>query len=883
MPENSELTSLDKEVLAEKRLDEDQELMLYNMSLRQTSQRAAGGYEGTHMLVSRIENNPAYQTMLGRGLLECRYYDRGGDGDSAAATLVVTQKGLRYCVLFANEIEPRRTYDVAGVQRTRADDVPYTGGFGYAPTASDYATITSGVASGKSAAKEAAWALTAEQIARFEEVGARKRGPGERRRASGSAFNGSLERREYVTETGDAWSYVEADGGIVQITGVATATKVLRVPSRIGEAAVVSIAADALSEKEFVEEIVCPDSVESIGERAFRLNPKLRRLVLPANVAEFRDSWIDRCHALEELVLPGLAPEVTRGMLAGGALRKISIGRGARTVEPGAFQDALLDEIAIATENPFMKTDGTAIYSEDSTELIALARPVESLGIAEGCIKLARKCCFGFERLRAVRCPESLVEVGPFAFARTGLERFDAPASLRDIGDKAFLSCTSLSSVSLNAGLETIGDSAFEGSAIRELILPASIQHLGKSMTKNTGIVHSGPGCTLVLEAGCTNLFLDGAGGLYRVCEDGPHLMQLVDGDIEKYDVYDGTVAIDPYAFAFNDRIRSVRVPASVRSIGQSAFRICKNLVSVDLPDSVRSVGDEAFLDTNLESFRVPAELVNLGERALVTFGAHHKTTAPSLAHVEVAPGNELFYVSCGMLCRKTETGASVIVFDSSQKRVEFPEEIERVEEYAFCGARGIEYLSLNPRLATIGTNGLYMRCWIRHIHIELAKPLDGRLVFDFFFPDTPGAVRGIAIGLGGSSWVNVPSMMEQLDLALVNARDYNAPGKRDNISAYAQAKLILDRLDDPVMLTSNNRTMMERVLRNNIEDICLDVALYDDRGVLEDLIERGFVNEGNLERVIERVGALRDAATSAYLLEAKRERFSHSVSDYDI
>lgn len=883
MQDAGAVTSLDEEILAEERLDEQWELMLYNMSLRQTSQRAAGGHEGTHLLVSKIEANPAYQKMIERGLLECRYHMRGGDGASASATLLVTRKGLRYCVLFADEIEPRRAYDVAGVQRFQADDAPYAGGFGYTPTASDYAAITSGVASGKSAAKEAAWALTAEQVARLEEAGAQRRGSDVSQRSGNNAFSGARERCEFVTESGDVWSYVEADGGIAQITGVATAAKTLHVPSRIGDAAVVSIAADALSENDFVEEIVCPDSVGSIGERAFRLNPKLRRLVLPGCVAEFRVSWIDRCHALEELVLPGLAPEVTRGMLAGGALRKLSIGRGARTVEPGAFQDACLDEIAIDAENPFLKTDGTAIYSKDGTELIALARPVESIAIAEGCTKLAKKCCFGFAQLREAQFPESLEEVGPFAFARSGLERFDAPALLRTIGDKAFLGCTSLSSVSLNAGLETVGESAFEGSAISGLVLPASIRHLGKSMTKGTGVVHSGPGCTLVLEAGCTNLFLDGAGGLYRVCEDGPHLMQLVDGDIEGYDVCDGAVAIDPYAFAFHDRIRSVRVPASVRTIGQSAFRICKSLVDIELPDSVHSIGDEAFLDTNLESFRVPAELAELGERALVTFGAHHGTTAPSLSRIEVAPENETFYMACGMLCRKTNAGASVVAFDGSQHRVEFPEEITRVEEYALSGARGIEHLSLNPRLASLGTNALATRCWIRHIRIELAKPLEGRLAFDFFFPDTPGAVRGIALGLGGASWVNVPGIMEQLDLCLVNARDYNAPGKRDNISAYAQAKLILDRLDDPVMLKPANRDMMERVLRNNVEDVCFDVALYDDRGVLDDLIERGFVNEGNLERVIERVGALRDAATSAYLLEAKRERFSRSVSDYDI
>ena len=66
--------SLDDEILSEERLDESQELMLYNMSLRQTSQRAAGGHEGTHVLLSRVEEDPAYQKMIEQGLIECRVY-----------------------------------------------------------------------------------------------------------------------------------------------------------------------------------------------------------------------------------------------------------------------------------------------------------------------------------------------------------------------------------------------------------------------------------------------------------------------------------------------------------------------------------------------------------------------------------------------------------------------------------------------------------------------------------------------------------------------------------------------------------------------------------------------------------------------------------------
>lgn len=869
--------SFDDEILAEGRLGEDQELMLYNMSLRQTSQRAAGGREGTHMLLSRVEADPVYREMIDRGLLESKLYGQG-DVASAAVTLLVTQKGLRYCVLYSNEIEPRRAYDVAGVQRERAEGdagMPAPGGV-------NYADLIWGSAEDGSAAKNAAVALTAEQVAGFERLGAQRRSS-QRRKARDFGRGSTLRRVEYVAESGDVWHHAPLDGSATQIVGIASDSKTLRIPPQIDGMPVVAIAADALSMNDDVEEIICPDTVESIGARAFGLNPKLKRLVLPSGVDEFKSSWITRCPSLEELVLPGLVKEITRSVFENKSLKKLVIGRGARSVEPGAFQDVCLEVVEIAEDNPFIETDGGAIYSKDGAELLALARPVEFLAVMQGCKKIARKSCCGFAQLKEVELPDSLAEIGPFAFSRSGIERFVAPSSLRVIDEKAFYGCALLEAVALNDGLETIGESAFEGSAIAALEIPASIVQLGKSMTKGTGVVHSGPGCTLTIAEGCEDLLLDGAGGLYRKQEDGFHLVQLVDGDLERYGVLDGAVAIDDHAFAYHDNIHEVHVSQTVRSIGRSAFRVCKNLRHVLLPDTVESIGEEAFFDANLEEFRVPAALTELGERALVTYGAHHGNKMPSLSHIEVAPGNEAFFMACGMLCRKTGQGSSVVAFTSSEPRVVFPAEITRVEEYAFGNARGIEYLELNPRLATIGTNGFSTRCWIRQIHVELAEPLAGRKAFDFFFPDTPGSVRGIALGLGGASWVNVPGMIEQLDLCLVNARDYNAPGKSDNISAYAQAKFILDRLDDPVMLSAHTKSMMERLLRNNIEDICVDVALHDDRAVLGELVDRGFVNAGNLEGVIERVGALRDAATSAFLLETKRERFSGTMFDYDL
>lgn len=723
--------------------------------------------------------------------------------------------------------------------------------------------------------------LSQERIAYIDEFAERRR---EMALRQNEAAAGAVTRRgAWSDEDGGTWSYAVLDGAFVRIDAYVGSAGVLHVPGDIDGLPVVAIGPAAFALNDRIREIICPDGVASIGTGAFRGDTALCRLVLPSNVATFDPSWIAQCTALQELVLPDMLETIGRGVFASDKLARLVVGRAAREVEPGAFQGSCLVEFTVHEDNPYLMTDGDALYAKDGSVLLALVRPVQKLAVKPGCTAVARKCCHGATALEDVQLPPSVAEIGPLAFAGTGIRSFDAPAALTTIDDKAFMQCRALERVRLNEGLEFIGDSAFEGSGISALAMPASIRHLGASVTRHTRVVHSGPNCTLTIDEECERHFLDGEGGLYRREADGPHLVQLVDADMESYDVMDGAVAIDPLAFAYHDRIASVRVPGSVRSIGKSAFRICKALRRIELADSVEEIGDEAFFDTNIEQFRVPAALRVLGERALVTYGAHHGNKMPSLAHVEVAPGNEAFFVTCGMLCRRTADGASVVVFTSAEPHVVLPEDITRVEEFAFSNARGIEYLSLNPRLATIGANGFSTRCRIRHIHVELQKPVEGRLVYDFTFPDSESAVRAISIGLGGASWVNVRGIVEQRDICLANAHDYNAPRKPGNISAYEQARFILERLDDPVMLTKGTRDMMERLLRNHIQQICVDVALHDDRDVFDKLIERGYINADNLDEIIERVTTLRDAASSAYLLEAKRERFGGRTHDYDL
>lgn len=100
----------EEEIRAEGRLNEEQEVLLYNIALRQDEL----GREPTNVLYSKIENDLMYQEMFDRELLTYQVYDHGKPGVPLVASLIVTLKGMRYCIMYGDEIEPKRRFDTAG-------------------------------------------------------------------------------------------------------------------------------------------------------------------------------------------------------------------------------------------------------------------------------------------------------------------------------------------------------------------------------------------------------------------------------------------------------------------------------------------------------------------------------------------------------------------------------------------------------------------------------------------------------------------------------------------------------------------------------------------------------------------------------------------------
>ena len=109
--EDSDMAT-EQEIMAEieelGRLTEEQENILYNIALKQDEL----GRQTTNLLLEKVVDSPIYQPMLDREYITYELFNHGTKHE--IASIYVTLKGIRYCIMFADELSRRRKLNPAG-------------------------------------------------------------------------------------------------------------------------------------------------------------------------------------------------------------------------------------------------------------------------------------------------------------------------------------------------------------------------------------------------------------------------------------------------------------------------------------------------------------------------------------------------------------------------------------------------------------------------------------------------------------------------------------------------------------------------------------------------------------------------------------------------
>ena len=263
------------------------------------------------------------------------------------------------------------------------------------------------------------------------------------------------------------------------------------------------------------------------------------------------------------------------------------------------------------------------------------------------------------------------------------------------IGDRAFLGCSVLTSLTLPAGITKIGSYAFRGcSGLTSLTLPAGITSIGDNAFW---------GCNGLKEV--------------RFCINGNLDTYLTKGHPYIY-VYSCGIK-----YYINDKeITSIEIPSNVTTLGDCVFQGCSGLTSLTLPAGITSIGDGAFAGcSGLTSLNLPAGITEIGGR---TFQGCSGLTSLTLSAGITKIGDDAFndcsglkevrfcindnldtYLTKGHPYIDVDCGIKYYINDKEITSIEIPSNVTTLGDCVFQGFSGLTSLDLPAGITEIGSS----------------------------------------------------------------------------------------------------------------------------------------------------------------------------------
>ena len=226
--------------------------------------------------------------------------------------------------------------------------------------------------------------------------------------------------------------------------------------------------------------------------------------------------------------------------------------------------------------------------------------------------------------------------IGAYAFSDcSGLTSLTLPAGITSIGERAFEDCSGLTSLTLPAGITEIGSSAFQGcSGLKEVRFCIN-DNLDTYLTKGHPFISVRCGIkyyindkeitSIEIPSNVTTLgdcIFQGCSGLTSltlpagITSIGERAFEGCSG-LTSLTLPDGITEIGSYAFEGCSGLTSLTLPAGITSIDWGAFEGCSGLTSLTLPAGITSIGWCAFFGcSGLTSLTLPAGITSIGYEA---------------------------------------------------------------------------------------------------------------------------------------------------------------------------------------------------------------------------------------------------------------------------
>ncbi len=325
-----------------------------------------------------------------------------------------------------------------------------------------------------------------------------------------------------------------------------------------------------------ITSVTIPDSVTSIGVKAFYGCAKLTLETLPAALTKIGSNAFEYCTSLVNLEFPNQLKTIEKYAFEGcSSLKVLVFPDSLQTIGPHSFENCTALE-AVDFPDSLTTIGSNAFGSCKSLKTLILPKNIQTI-----------------DSWAFFDCT-SLISVS--------MTYNDTSAYTVSIGTYAFSNCTSLTELTLSENVTTLERCIIAGTSITSITIPKSVTTC--NMYDNNGPLAGAQYLKeVIFEEGTTTIpdYICSVGSSYT-------------SNITTVTLPASVTSIGTKAFYGCAKLTLETLPAALTKIGSNAFEYCTSLVNLSFPNKLKTIGNGAFAYcTSLKTLNFSDSLQTIG------------------------------------------------------------------------------------------------------------------------------------------------------------------------------------------------------------------------------------------------------------------------------
>ncbi len=232
---------------------------------------------------------------------------------------------------------------------------------------------------------------------------------------------------------------------------------------------------DYLNFMDNIKKVEIGDEVTAVCEMAFHDCKKLRSVTLGKGVKKI-GSYAFEDTGIQEIVIPDSVTEIGERAFDGCVLFEVEFGKGLKKIDDYAMGKIVQKEIVLPQGLEYI---GEGAFSHDNFESVEIPDSVTYMG------DFAFSDC---TKLKSVVIGDGLEEIPYKAFEHCNIKSLVMGENIQTIGQDAFWGNYKLESLVLKDKLVKIGDGAFAFTNLKRVVFPVSLEISGVEAFFSSGI-----------------------------------------------------------------------------------------------------------------------------------------------------------------------------------------------------------------------------------------------------------------------------------------------------------------------------------------------------------------------------------------------------------